>query len=1348
MPKILSSVAGVGGAHSQALRVAAAGAATLGTDLTVNGAYTSDLSGWTVGSNWAWNSGAQHTTGSTATLSQTATGVKTNSYYYIQLTITGRTSGSVTVALGSVVSLALNTTSTAKATLLATANNPALTITPTTDFNGTLTKVSVQEVASAKPQVLFESPAGSAVAEVRAMTGSIGMGSEALSLSFANSYSTAVGYRALRRASNGVNNTAVGYNAMPVVTLGSSNVAVGRDASAALIDGNNNIAVGYVALAANVSGYGNVAIGYAALTACTSIGNVSIGENALKDSTTGQNVALGFRTGFQPAGQGANTTTTGTRQTLLGNGAGQASATQVNDVIAIGNNAVVGGNNAVAIGSGTSANAAGAVVIGRDSAGTAASTATVNDFLLGTTLHTVRVPGALVCTTTVDASSGFRHGSATMPSWTKGAGTPEGAVTAPVGSLFSRTDGGTDTAIYRKEAGTGNTGWVATAGSSALGLYVRVAGDNMTGNLGLGAPSPTAKLQFASDTTSAGGILFGTDTTLYRGGPDTLKTDDQLVVQCSIDKATLLQGANIRPVNVGVGDVYGIDVLAGTSASANQVVGVNVGMSQANISGLVQNYYGVRVVPPALATGSGFWNGYAVYIDAQGPTGVITASYGVYQVGATERNYFNGNVGLGTISPTLSRLQFVAGTTVADGITFGTDTNLYRSAANVLSTDDTFVSAATVQAAPGSGFRQGASGPVWLAGAGTPEGAITAPIGSIYSRTDGTTGTALYRKETGVSNTGWAAVASSGGVTSVDGRSGVVTLSDLYVDVAGDNMTGNLGLGFPSPTHKLQFAAATTLVGGISFGTDTHLYRGGTTSLVTDSKLTLGGVLDCPDAAGDKALWSSTTFLTGTAATTLYHDVPANSVHEFRAAGLWRTRISNTAVTHNTSIYLDLAGNELRNAVTQNLASAPGTPVEGLRYYDSTLKVERFWNGSSWVGGGGVSAHATSHYAGGSDPLTGKLGLNTSTRAGDGGNVVVGASAMPLSSSGSCTAVGVFAMKAQDLGYNNTAVGYDCCPDLVNSYQNVAVGLWAGKGMASGYNNVAIGFTSNVADWSTGAVAIGANTSVMASNIAIGVGVTAMHDNAVGIGASSTATNDFVLGTATHLVRAPGMLGLGTIPTARLHLVADTVAGGGVLFGTDTNLYRSATGVLTTDGTFASGVTVQAALSKTVGGFRHGASGPTWVAGTGTPESVVTAPIGSIYSRTDGAAGTAFYRKETGTGNTGWSAVAAGGGGVTSVDSRTGVVTLTDKYLQLSGGTLAEAANIALGATTGSKIGTAITQKLGFWNAAPVIQNTGWSVTAGYTADKSFNPESTTLTEVARALGTLVDAMKTYGLLG
>lgn len=42
-----------------------------------------------------------------------------------------------------------------------------------------------------------------------------------------------------------------------------------------------------------------------------------------------------------------------------------------------------------------------------------------------------------------------------------GAGTPETYVTAPIGSLYLRTDGSTSTTLYVKTSGTGNTGWTA-----------------------------------------------------------------------------------------------------------------------------------------------------------------------------------------------------------------------------------------------------------------------------------------------------------------------------------------------------------------------------------------------------------------------------------------------------------------------------------------------------------------------------------------------------------------------------------------------------------------------------------------------------------------------------------------------------------------------------------------------------------------------------------------------------------------------------------------------------------------------------------------------------------------------
>lgn len=47
------------------------------------------------------------------------------------------------------------------------------------------------------------------------------------------------------------------------------------------------------------------------------------------------------------------------------------------------------------------------------------------------------------------------------PRFFEGAGSPEGVVTAIVGSMYMRTDGGASTTLYVKTSGTGNTGWTA-----------------------------------------------------------------------------------------------------------------------------------------------------------------------------------------------------------------------------------------------------------------------------------------------------------------------------------------------------------------------------------------------------------------------------------------------------------------------------------------------------------------------------------------------------------------------------------------------------------------------------------------------------------------------------------------------------------------------------------------------------------------------------------------------------------------------------------------------------------------------------------------------------------------------
>lgn len=55
--------------------------------------------------------------------------------------------------------------------------------------------------------------------------------------------------------------------------------------------------------------------------------------------------------------------------------------------------------------------------------------------------------------------------------------------------------------------------------------------------------------------------------------------------------------------------------------------------------------------------------------------------------------------------------------------------------------------------------------------------------------------------------------------------------------------------------------------------------------------------------------------------------------------------------------------------------------------------------------------------------------------------------------------------------------------------------------------------------------------------------------------------------------------------------------------------------------------------------------------------------------------------------------------------------------------------------------------KIGFFGVTPVARSTGWSV-SNVVTDKTYNATSTTLNEVAHTLGTLIEYLKTIGILG
>lgn len=118
-----------------------------GSNLVVNGNFA-DASGWVVGANWVLGSGlAQHSAGSTDPINQDLiTPITAGELFSVQLTISGMTAGSIEVALDTST---VTFTESANGTYLLTftadgiGTDTNIVLTPTTDFDGALSNVSV-----------------------------------------------------------------------------------------------------------------------------------------------------------------------------------------------------------------------------------------------------------------------------------------------------------------------------------------------------------------------------------------------------------------------------------------------------------------------------------------------------------------------------------------------------------------------------------------------------------------------------------------------------------------------------------------------------------------------------------------------------------------------------------------------------------------------------------------------------------------------------------------------------------------------------------------------------------------------------------------------------------------------------------------------------------------------------------------------------------------------------------------------------------------------------------------------------------------------------------------------------
>jgi hypothetical protein len=168
-------------------------------------------------------------------------------------------------------------------------------------------------------------------------------------------------------------------------------------------------------------------------------------------------------------------------------------------------------------------------------------------------------------------------------------GSPEGVVTAPIGTLYPRSDGGAASTLYVKESGTGNTGWVAAgAGASSLDTLSDVSatspanGRMLVFNSGTGLWEPGAYAATLTRKTA--------DTVRNSAGTGTTLTDDpHLVVPLLANTLYHIQGVlfytSAANADIKIAWIYP----AATSVDL-ACVGGAVGSTGATASGSWQTY--------------------------------------------------------------------------------------------------------------------------------------------------------------------------------------------------------------------------------------------------------------------------------------------------------------------------------------------------------------------------------------------------------------------------------------------------------------------------------------------------------------------------------------------------------------------------------------------------------------------------------------------------------------------------------------------------------------------------------------------------------------------------------------
>jgi fibronectin-binding autotransporter adhesin len=789
---------------------------TLGSNLIT----TQPDSTWTgTPTNWTTSGGvATHASGNTTALSTSQVTPVSGTQYEVTYTINGSQTYSSTLAVtfggvtvGNYFMNTGNPSAFTESQVITATNGNNLTFTPSSSFTGAVSVVSVQQVTQVPIPVLVVNNA-SASADIQLTASSsttnqfiglsagslnssgtddTGLGTQALQDNTTGTNDAAIGYQALQANTTGSSNTAVGeralasntvgfdntgigwhvlqnntigsentalgYQTLGANTSGADNVAIGYQTETNVTVGNYNVAIGVQALSQITTSSENIAIGYQALDSSTANSNTGVGYDILRADTSGSgNTAFGYSAGY-PGGAGG--TTSGSNNTFLGSNSGPGqTAYQVSGSTALGVDSVVNQGNAVILGCTANINSCGStstnVGIGSQYA--------VNPLTVSPSAYGTNGSAGTTSTITQASSSGsvtMTNGGTTTTSMNGGTiyynngttGTISGATAGGTTFTSSNTTGGFTNATYTIVYGgfnvnpAGSTYLQPTADSTSAFKVQNAANtttvldvDTTDGLVGIGA-APTANgiaLQVAGSISTTTTLSVGTGTGLSTLSQTALVIGGTTV--CTSSGCTTGAGSGIYiDSNTGPAQVANFDI---QSTGSTSVVGVLQGASgqTADLLDLYSNPLGT-------------------------PIKVLTvSSAGALSVQSTTTN---GALNVGTNSST----------TAGAGIYFGTDTTLYRSAANTLTTSSAFVAGGTSSSNSATEFQvQNASGTAAL---NVNTSTLTTSLEG--SNSDATLGSEMFTSGTEGfgSATGWTNNGQTGSSATATHTSGVTAVS-------------------------------------------------------------------------------------------------------------------------------------------------------------------------------------------------------------------------------------------------------------------------------------------------------------------------------------------------------------------------------------------------------------------------------------------------------------------------------------------------------------------------------------------------------------------------------------------